>query len=108
MNDLLKDIFSKLGFKSFYITRGTEKAPCIVYNYILKPCNYSDNKLESMEYTVLLNLYVTSNIEKSKEEILKTILKEEFTIIQVQETVLEENGTFNTAMKFKKILKIKE
>lgn len=104
MNKLLLDIFKKEGIKCFYISRGNELDDCIVFNHISKPLTFSDNQLESVEYTILLNFYCKKNIELNKQRILKIMLDNGFKLNQVNQTLQEENGVFNTPFKFKKIL----
>ncbi|MGL4742275.1 MAG: hypothetical protein ACRC41_16020 [Sarcina sp.] len=104
MNKLLLDIFKKENIKCFYIHRGNETDECVVFNHISKPLNFSDNKFESIEYTILLNFYCRKDIELNKKKILKIMLDNGFKLNQINQTLQEDNGVFNTPFKFKKIL----
>lgn len=106
MNELLYEVLTKAGFKAYYVARATDKEPCVVYNYISRSYSFADNELESLEYTVLLNLFVHGDIESTQNKLREIMLKAGFRLIETQKVNLE-NGMFNTAFKFKKILEVK-
>lgn len=95
-------------FNLLYITRGSTKGNCIVYNYISTPKNFSDNKVESYEYTILLNVIVSSKVEYTNELIRKKLMDNKFYKIMIQKPLLEEDGFFNTPIQCKKIILHKE
>ena len=89
MYELVKNALSSLNMTLYQYTRLENKAPCIVMNYITSPELYSDNTLKGTTYTVMLNVISTSNIQKTNEEILKTVAPDS---VEFSATSLKLNG----------------
>lgn len=72
INKLITKTLKPCGLPIYFITRGENAAPCVVFNAVESPGGFSDDKEDLTEYTVLLNVYITSDryvdtIEKIKE-----------------------------------------
>lgn len=100
----IKDALEGIGLKVYFVTRGSNKPPCITYNYINNPKLYNDNEEQAEEYTILVNVIVQDNIEKTKKQVKENMLAAGFTGGNIQTTLQEQGGFFNTPIKFKKII----
>ena len=104
LEEKIRKALSEVGIKSFYITRGDYKKECIVYNYTSTSGYHADNVEKSRKYTVLLNIYSTHDIEKTKNNVFNAMINAGFKGGQIQKTeeeVRKETTYFNTPMMFK-------
>lgn len=101
INEKIKLSLSTLDIPSYFITRGENKAPCIVFNYNESPKSFADDEESITSYTVLLNLYTLSQIEKNKKDVLDIMRINGFIRTSIQSTLLDDTGYFNTPMLFK-------
>lgn len=97
----IKTALDEVGIPCYFITRGNNPAPCVVYNYNEKPKFFADNEEKAIQYTVLLNLYCNNNIENTKKLVLEVMQKYGFIKTAVQSTILDGSGFFNTPIQFK-------
>lgn len=105
MLELLRETLENI-LPSYFITRGDNNPDCIVYNYISKPVCYADNDLKGTEYTILINIICTSNVENYKKQVINALLNAKFKGGNVQATKIESkeiegDTVFNTAITFK-------
>lgn len=105
MLELLRETLENI-LPSYFVTRGDNNPDCIVYNYISKPSYYADNALKGTEYTVLINIICTSNVESYKKQVVNLLLDVGFKGGNVQATKIESkeiegDTVFNTAITFK-------
>lgn len=101
ITEKVNSALSYLEIPSYFITRGENKAPCVVFNYVESPKSFADDEEKITSYTVLLNLYVLSQIEKNKKNILDVMQNNGFIRTSIQSTMLDDTGYFNTPMLFK-------
>lgn len=97
----IKTALDEVGIPCYFITRGNNPAPCVVYNYNEKPKFFADNEEKAIQYTVLLNLYCNNNIENTKKLVLEVMQKYGFIKTAVQSTILDGSGFFNTPIQLK-------
>ena len=105
MNELIGTTLEKV-LPTFYISKGVEKIKeYIIFNYISNPAYYADNTLQGTNYTILINLYCTKNIEENKRNVLKEMRKSGFCGGTTETTNIEKdsdgNIIYNTAIRFK-------
>lgn len=104
MNEKIKNVLDSIGFRNFYLERGSDNDECVVYNYISNLVNFADNRGNIREYTIILNVYSNSRIDYRNEIVRKAMLKAGFKGGQVQVPFKLKNGFYNTAIKFKGII----
>lgn len=107
INKEIIEAVKPLGLSAFFIERGNNSIPCIVFNYFSNGKTFSDNKQESEEFTVLINILTYSNVTATNEAVKKALLKAGFIGGQLQPSI-KQSEYFNTAIKFKKIIFNKE
>lgn len=100
INESIRNALSDVGMPSYYVTRGSNKAPCIVYNYTEIPHYFADNEEKASKYTVLLNVYCLENIEVTKKLVIDKMVLNGFLKKSVLSTMLEDTGYFNTPIQF--------
>ena len=61
INKFIIKTLKPCGIPIYFVTRGENKKECIVFNVLETPGEFSDNREELTEYTILLNIYVKSN-----------------------------------------------
>lgn len=86
---------------TFYITRGSFKGACIVFNYIETPSSFADNEEDRTTYDVLLNLYDNENIGQSSKEVMKRLKEKGFKKTAIQSALDCNDGFFNMPIKLK-------
>lgn len=101
MGEEIKQALLSIGIKSFYITRKDYIGECVVYNYLSNPNEYADNVEKVREYTILLNIYSLTGVERTKTNILNVMLNNGFRGGKEQNTQVETGGYYNTAITFK-------
>lgn len=104
LNEKIRNVLDSIGFKNSYLERSFDNEECVVYNYISKSANFADNKGNIREYTIILNVYSNSSIDKRNETVRKAMLQNGFKGGQVQVPFKLQNGFYNTAIKFKGII----
>ena len=97
----IKTALDEVGIPCYFITRGNNPAPCVVYNYNEKPKFFADNEEKAIQNTLLLNLYCNNNIENTKKLVLEVMQKYGFNKTAVQSTILDGSGFFNTPIQLK-------
>lgn len=110
MNKKIGQALLSVGLPVYYITKGNKKdTEYIVFNYSAYPSTYADNKLKGTNYTILINLYCTSNIEEYKDSILNIMRSNGFVggNLEPTHTESDSNGSiiYNTAIVFKGFLR---
>lgn len=104
ISTLVKNALSDLDLPNYFITRLSDKNECIVYNYTAIPSWSADNEEKATKYTVMINLYCKSNIEKNKKDIIIAMQKAGFMRKSVASTVANDTGFFCTAITFAIVL----
>ncbi|MBN1067175.1 hypothetical protein DVW02_04140 [Clostridium botulinum] len=105
IGDVLKQSLKDVGLPSYYIKRENNISECIVYTYIETPKMYGDNEELASKYTVLLNIYCKNKTEINKKNAIQSMLKNGFKKKIILQTIVEDNGLYNTAMQFSIVLK---
>ncbi|WP_252242939.1 hypothetical protein [Clostridium sp. ZS2] len=100
IGDKITELSKELTIPCYYIKRPEDINKCIVYTYIEMPNLIADNKELTAQYTILFNIYCTSNVEKTKNIIKEALEKHGFKKKIIVGTVLEENNIYNTAMQY--------
>lgn len=103
INKQIIEAVKPIGLSAFFIERGNNPVPCVVFNFFSNGKTYSDNVEESEEFNILINVLTDKNVTVTNSEVKKALLKAGFTGGQVQAS-LKQGDYFNTAIKFKKII----
>ena len=89
----IKTALDEVGIPCYFITRGNNPAPCVVYNYNEKPKFFADNEEKAIQYTVLLNLYCNNNIENTKKLVYLLLAVIVILIVVILVLVLKKDNT---------------
>lgn len=100
INKLILDTLDDF-LPTFYITRGSFKGACIVFNYIETPSSFADNKEDTTSYDILLNLYDRENIIETSEKIINKLNEYGFRKVAIQSALDCNDGFFNMPIKLK-------
>ena len=100
ISEKIEELKNDLPLPCFYIKRQKKVNECIVYTYTEIPTLIGDCKELGTKYTVLFNIYCIEHVEKIKKEVKAALEKHGFMKKIIPGTVLEENGSYNTAMQY--------
>lgn len=103
INDEIRKAVESLGLPAFFIERGNNPVPCVVFNYIGGGHSFSDNKEDSMKYDVLINVICAKEVTKTATLVREALLNKKFTKGIIQKSI-KQGDYFNTAIKFEKII----
>lgn len=103
INKLIMETLAPLNLPIYFITRGENPTPCIVFNYIKTPLTFADDTSDLMEYTVLLNLYIEPNRYIDTTRIVSDLMVQHGFIESIFPTGQFDEllGVFNQPMEFK-------
>ena len=74
MYEVIGQALDSINLENFYISKGIYEGECAVYTYIEWPSYYADNTKQGNEYSILVNLYVSSeNLEITKDKVIKVL-----------------------------------
>lgn len=104
ISTLVENALGNLTLPNYFITRLSDKSECIVYNYVATPSWNADNEEKATKYTVMVNLYCKSNIEKNKKDIIEAMQNAGFVRKSVASTIKNDTGFFCTAINFAIVL----
>lgn len=58
INELIVNALAPLNIPIYFISRLENPTPCIVFNYIQSPAEFSDDDVDLKEYNIIINLYI--------------------------------------------------
>lgn len=102
INKLITQTLKPCGLPVYFITRGENPPPCVVFNVVEAPGGFSDDREDITEYTVLLNVYISSDRFVDTTETIRNLMKEAGFIKKVFPTAQwdETLEVFNQPMEF--------
>ena len=93
INPLITNALKESGLPIYYVNRGDNPTPCVVFTIVESPGSFSDDVEDLTEYTVLLNLYISP--EKYIEKF--NFIKRNIPSCRWEETL----NVFNQPMEYK-------
>ena len=103
INKFITNTLKPCGLSVYFSTRKENSTPCIVFNVVESPGEFSDDKEDLTEYTVLLNVYISSDRYVDTIEIVKQLMAAAgFVKKQIPSAMWDETiGKFNQPMEYK-------
>lgn len=103
INPLIVNALLDVNLPVYFISRGDNPTPCIVFTVVETPAAYSDNQEDMTEYNVLLNVYTSeksyvTTISKVKECMSSAGFRKKTNPVARWE---EDLNSYNQPMEFK-------
>lgn len=103
INPLITKALKESGLPVYYVNRGENPTPCVVFTIIESPGGFSDDIEDLTEYTVLLNVYISVEEYVNKVNLIGDLMtKAGFKKRNIPSARWEETlNVFNQPMEYK-------
>ena len=103
INPLITKALKESGLPVYYVNRGENPTPCVVFTIIESPGSFSDDVEDLTEYTILLNLYISPEEYVKKFNLIGELMtKAGFIKRNIPSARWEETlNVFNQPMEYK-------